>query len=343
MRRVDADQRCRIVRHDGHPCWYDRATMTFVGDAGSSTAPQAGNEAFHHRSAIATRVSEIHLAGGPCLRQAVLVQKTPDVLRRGRRGERLDRCWDPYGENPLLVQHLTQGGSMERPIAGQRVDGGGGACRDPGDGVLHIVNQGLHRTGITGFPHGPMPGEDEASGWLGDNPWLAAELGGAIAFAFANGRNGGVVGVDDFAVGQRFALRESTGLGGDLLMRLDGCRKLDVQARPLILRQRLTRLLTCSMRTRRRAMRRLAAFWRCVRARPRGLRVGMITSTCGRVNARKPRSWSNRLPAGQGDGVASAIRLSWVRPSEVSLRKRMVSTALISSTLLTVWHFFLPR
>ena len=40
---------------------------------------------------------------------------------------------------------------------------------------------------------------------------------------------------------------------------------------------------------------------------------------------------------------ASAIRLSWVRPSEGSLRKRMVSTALISRTFLTVWHLFLPR
>jgi hypothetical protein len=41
---------------------------------------------------------------------------------------------------------------------------------------------------------------------------------------------------------------------------------------------------------------------------------GMITSTCGSVNARKPRSCSNRLPAGRRYGVASAIRLSWVLP-----------------------------
>jgi hypothetical protein len=30
--------------------------------------------------------------------------------------------------------------------------------------------------------------------------------------------------------------------------------------------------------------------------RPRGFRVGMITSTWSSVNARKPRSWSNWLP-----------------------------------------------
>jgi hypothetical protein len=73
------------------------------------------------------------------------------------------------------------------------------------------------------------------------------------------------------------------------------------------------------------------------------LRVGMMISTWSSANAKKPRSWSNRLPAGKGDGVVSAIRLSWVLPTQVSLRKRLVSTALISSTFFTVGHVFLPR
>ena len=68
------------------------------------------------------------------------------------------------------------------------------------------------------------------------------------------------------------------------------------------MRQRLTQLLTCSMRTRRRAMRRFAAFWARVRALPRGFLVGMMLSTWSSVNANKPRSWSHRLPTGQGVG-----------------------------------------
>ena len=40
----------------------------------------------------------------------------------------------------------------------------------------------------------------------------------------------------------------------------------------------LTLLLTCSMRTRRRAMRRLATFCALVSARPRGFLVGMMIS-----------------------------------------------------------------
>src|SRR5271166_1102617 len=60
----------------------------------------------------------------------------------------------------------------------------------------------------------------------------------------------------------------------------------------------------------------------------------MRISTPGSVNATKPRSCNNRLPAGSGYGVASAIRLSWTCPPTVSLRKRMISGALTRRTFL---------
>ena len=56
--------------------------------------------------------------------------------------------------------------------------------------------------------------------------------------------------------------------------------------------------------------RRLTAFCARVSARPGGFLVGMMISTWSSVKARKPRSWSHRLPVGKGYGVASAIRLS---------------------------------
>jgi hypothetical protein len=68
------------------------------------------------------------------------------------------------------------------------------------------------------------------------------------------------------------------------------------------MRQRLRRLLTGSIRTRRQALRRFTACCLRVRARPRGFFVGMTVSTWSSVNARKPPSWSHRLPAGQGYG-----------------------------------------
>ena len=59
----------------------------------------------------------------------------------------------------------------------------------------------------------------------------------------------------------------------------------------------------------------IRGFLRARELPPRGFLVGMMISTWSSVNARKPRSWSNRLPAGTGYGVASAMRLSWVLPA----------------------------
>src|SRR5438552_1318981 len=87
-------------------------------------------------------------------------------------------------------------------------------------------------------------------------------------------------------------------------------------------RQRLTLLLTCSIRSRRWCRVWLASCSSNGSSWPRGFLVGMRIVTWGNVNARKPRSCNNRLPAGKGYGVASAMRLSWRRPPQVSLRKR---------------------
>jgi hypothetical protein len=57
-----------------------------------------------------------------------------------------------------------------------------------------------------------MPSQDEAGRGLGDNARLAAKLGRAITFTLANGRNGGIVCIDNFAMGQRLALSQPTGV-----------------------------------------------------------------------------------------------------------------------------------
>src|SRR3954451_21778219 len=78
----------------------------------------------------------------------------------------------------------------------------------------------------------------------------------------------------------------------------------------LTTRQRLTLLLTCSIRSRREWSAWLAVCCARGRSAPGGFLVGMRISTWGSVKARKPRSCNNRLPAGKGYGVASASRLS---------------------------------
>jgi hypothetical protein len=234
---VDAHQRGRIVRHDGHPRLHDGTTMAFVREAPGSTTQQAGNDAFDERSAVSRGVGELHLAWSLGTRQARLAQDSKDVPRSRRWREGIDRVRDPHGENPLLVQRLTQGGVIKSQIAGQGTDSGCWIRRDPRNRLLHLIDQGLHIAGITRIPHGQMQAKDEACRGLRNNARFTAKLRGAVAFALTNGRNGGVVGVDDFAVGQCLALREPSRLLFDPLLSLECCCELIVQALSLGLRQ----------------------------------------------------------------------------------------------------------
>jgi hypothetical protein len=233
---VDPYQRCRVVGHDRHARLYHRAAMAFVAEAPRSTVQQTSHDAFNDWSAGPTRAGEVHWGRGPCAMQARLIQDPEDILRGGRRGEGIDRLRDPHGENPPLMQRLAQGRIIERQITGQRVEGGSGGRRDPSNRLLPVVDQGCHRTGIAGIPHGQMQAKDEAGRWRGDQAGLAAELGGAVALALANGRHGGSVRVDDFAVAHRLALREPAGLRCNPVIGLERYGKLGVQARPLVRR-----------------------------------------------------------------------------------------------------------
>ena len=145
-RVVDAHPGRRVVRHDRHPRVDDRAAMACVREAPRSTTPQARHDAFDHGAAVATRVGQVHLGRRPYVVQVRLVQAAEDVLRRGRRGEGIDGLRDSPGENPLLVQRLTQGKVIEREVARERMDSRGGARRNPGDGVLHLCQPRAPRT-----------------------------------------------------------------------------------------------------------------------------------------------------------------------------------------------------
>src|SRR2546427_5033822 len=72
--------------------------------------------------------------------------------------------------------------------------------------------------------------------------------------------------------------------------------------RSFTMRQRLTLLLTCSIRSRRWWSVWFASWCSRVSSAPRGFFVGMRISTSGSVNDRKPRSCNNPLPAGRGVG-----------------------------------------
>jgi hypothetical protein len=92
---VDADQGGPVVRHDGHPCLDNRTPVTLVGEARGSTAQQAGHDAFHHGSAVPTRVREMHLCRGLDILHASLAQNPGNFLRQGRQGKGSDCPGDP--------------------------------------------------------------------------------------------------------------------------------------------------------------------------------------------------------------------------------------------------------
>jgi hypothetical protein len=134
------------------------------------------------------------------------------------------------------MQRLTQGGVIEPQIASQRVDGRGRARRNPGDGVLHFVNQGRHILDVTGMSHGQVQCKDKTRRRLSDHARLAAKLGRAMAVALANGGHGGIIGIDDLVLGQCRALGQSPRLVFDPVMGVERRRQLGAQTRPLVRR-----------------------------------------------------------------------------------------------------------
>src|SRR6266508_2486149 len=211
--------------------------MAFVREARGAAVQQTGNDAFDHRPAIATGTGEVHLGGGAPFVQTCRVQEPPDVLLRRSRGERLDRVRDAHDENAPYMQRLAQLCIVQGQITDQGVDGRRGAPGDLSQGVLHFVDQGQNIAGITGISHRQMKSENEARGRLGDNAWFAAKLCRAVALAFANGGKGKIVRIDDFALGQGFAMGEAAGLCSDLVVGRNGRFELGVPTLTLALSQ----------------------------------------------------------------------------------------------------------
>ena len=60
--------------------------------------------------------------------------------------------------------------------------------------------------------------KEKARGRVRRDTRLATKLRGAIALAFENGRDGEIVGIDEFTVAEFFALGEPCGLLADVLM-----------------------------------------------------------------------------------------------------------------------------
>ena len=235
---TDAPDRGRIVRHHGHRDLHLGAVPALIAQLSGAPTQQTGNDTFDHGAAVARRAGQLHLVGRAGALQASGGQDLLDDLR-GRGGrERVDGARNPHGEDAPGVQCLAQFGVVERQIAREGVNGGHERGGDLRQRRLDFGDQGEHVAAITGIAHRQMSGEHEAGGGLPDKARFAPKLGGTVTLAFADRSDGGIVGVDDFAAGQRLAVGEPPRLGHDLLMGGKGHGQPGVPARSLRGRQR---------------------------------------------------------------------------------------------------------
>lgn len=116
------------------------------------------------------------------------------------------------------MQRLTQGRIIDPEIPRHRVDPEPWERADTVERALHLVKQGQHITGIIGVALWHPIGKDKARGRFRHDTGLATKLRGTIALAFENGRDGEIIGIDEFGVAEFFALGELGGLFADVGM-----------------------------------------------------------------------------------------------------------------------------
>ena len=230
---TDTHQGSPVMGHHRHAHLHHSAMRPFVAHLPGAACEQTGNVTFHHRAAITTGTGQLYLVRGPLAVQACLVEEAQNLLGAGLWVHGCNRLGDPDAENAARVEGLTQGGVIDPEIPGDRIDQWPLRPRHPFDGVVDFVDQGQHVTGIARVAYGHPGGKDKARGRLREDAGLATKLGWAIALAFANGGHGGIVGIDDFPVGQLFAVGQSSRLCTDLLMRPLRCAQVACQALPL--------------------------------------------------------------------------------------------------------------
>ena len=137
------------------------------------------------------------------------------------------------------MERLTQPCVIEAQITRHRVDMAPWSCLDALGGPLDLVEQGQHIAGIARIALGHKVGKDETRGRFRDDTGLSAKLRRAIALAFDNGSNSGIVGIDQFKVAELLALGEPLGLPADVLMGAHRRAQLTGKTRALRLTQRL--------------------------------------------------------------------------------------------------------
>ena len=132
--------------------------------------------------------------------------------------DRFDGLGDAHAQNATRMEGLPHHGIVEAQISCYRVHLPLWPCVDALNRVLDLVKQGQHITGIARIAWGHEVGEDKTGRGFRDDAGLSAKLRWAIALAFDNRGNGGIIGIDKFAVAELLALGQLGGLFPDVGM-----------------------------------------------------------------------------------------------------------------------------
>ena len=116
------------------------------------------------------------------------------------------------------MECVTQLGVIDPEIPTEGVDAHTLGRGDESNGALYLVEEGQHVTRITRIARRHSIGKNKTGRGFGEDPCFPFKLGWTIAFPFEDRRNGGVIGIDDFAVIEPFALGQTLRLCGDLPM-----------------------------------------------------------------------------------------------------------------------------
>ena len=116
------------------------------------------------------------------------------------------------------MERLTQRFVIDAEVTRHRVDPESLRWLDAFNRPLDLGKEGQDIAGIVRIPLGHPVGKEKARGRVRRDTGLATKLRGAIALAFEDGRDGEIVGIDEFTVLEFFALGEPCGLLTDVLI-----------------------------------------------------------------------------------------------------------------------------
>ena len=102
------------------------------------------------------------------------------------------------------MERLTQCRVIDAKVTRDRVEPELGRYLDTRDGTVDLVEEGPHIADIVRVPLGYPVGKEKTRGRFRRDPGLSTTVCRAIALAFEDGREGEIVGIDEFTVAEFF-------------------------------------------------------------------------------------------------------------------------------------------